>query len=70
MLSSTGRGGLWEQQGKAWGWTPTMPVVWVRELGWDWQVVFALWTVCRGTEVSVALHVGHKFPFVEQGSLV
>ena len=47
-----------------------MPVVWVRELGWDWQVVFALWTVCRGTEVSVALHVGHKFPFVEQGSLV
>ena len=29
--------------------------------------VFAVWRVCRGTEVLVALHVGHKFPFAEQG---
>ena len=70
MLSSTGRGGLWEQQGKAWGWTPIVPVVGVRGLGWNLQMVFFMWRVFRGTEVSVGLHLGLNFPFVEQGIIV
>lgn len=37
---------------------------WASECGeWCWQVAFAVWSICRGTEVSVTLHVGYIFPF-------
>lgn len=66
----TGRGGLWDQRGRAWGWAPTMRVGGCQRAGSGLGRRPPPVERLQGRRGSAALRVGHGVPLTSVGSVL